>query len=284
MYFHKTIKSYEQNKPSLYLVATPIGNLEDITFRAINTLKMVDIIFAEDTRVSKKLLFHYEIKDKVVYSYHSHNEQSKSNEIIKQIKDGKNIAIISDAGMPIINDPGFTVVVDAIKEDIPVIVIPGVSAAITALVASGISPYPHTFFGFLNATRGKRKKTLDEIKSYSQTLIFYESPHRVKDTLEDMLEVFGNRSIVLARELTKLHEEYRRGKIEDVLSDIDTVKGEIVLIVEGNTFVENYDEISIKEHILQYIEEGMTSKDAIKKVAKDRGLPKQEVYKEFHIE
>ncbi len=284
MYYHKIVKSYQENRPSLYLVATPIGNLEDITFRAINTLKMVDIIFAEDTRVSKKLLFHYEIKDKTVYSYHTHNEQSKAVEIVKQIKDGKNVAIISDAGMPIINDPGYTVTKEAIKEDIPVIVIPGVSAAITALVGSGISPYPHTFYGFLNATRGKRKRALEEIKGYPQTLMFYESPHRVKDTLEDMLEIFGNRNIVLARELTKLHEEYRRGSINDVLSDIETVKGEIVLIVEGNTFVETYDNISVKDHVEQYIEQGLTSKDAIKKVAKDRGIPKQEVYKEYHVE
>ncbi len=284
MYSHKITKSYEQDKPSLYLVATPIGNLEDMTFRAVNTLKMVDIIYAEDTRVSKKLLFHYEIKDKPLYSYHTHNEQIKSTEIIRQISDGKNVAIISDAGMPIINDPGYTVVVDAIKEDIPVVVIPGVSAAITALVGSGISPYPHTFYGFLNATRGKRKKVLNEIKSYTQTLIFYESPHRIKDTLEDMLEVFGNRNIVLARELTKIHEEYRRGLIADVLSDIDTVKGEIVLIVDGNNDVESYNDISIKEHVGQYIEDGLTSKDAIKKVAKDRGIPKQDVYKEYHTE
>lgn len=265
-------------------MATPIGNLEDMTFRAINTLKMVDIIYAEDTRVSKKLLFHYDIKDKALYSYHTHNEQVKSTEIIRQIHGGKNVAIISDAGMPIINDPGYAVVVDAIKEDIPVIVIPGVSAAITALVGSGIIPYPHIFYGFLNATKGKRKKALEEIKIYPQTLIFYESPHRVKDTLEDMLEVFGNRNIVLARELTKLHEEYRRGKIEDVLSDIDTVKGEIVLIVDGNTDVETYDDITIKEHVEQYIKDGISSKDAIKRVSKDRGIPKQEVYKEYHID
>ncbi len=284
MFSHKIIKSYEQDVPSLYLVATPIGNLEDMTFRAINTLKMVDIIYAEDTRVSKKLLFHYEIRDKALYSYHSHNEQVKSSEIIKQIKDGKNVAIISDAGMPIINDPGYTVVVEAIGEDIPVVVIPGVSAAITALVGSGISPYPHIFYGFLNATRNKRKKALEKIKAYSQTLIFYESPHRVKDTLEDILEIFGNRNIVLARELTKLHEEYRRGLVEEVLSDIDTVKGEIVLIVEGNTDTETYDDLTIKDHVQQYIEEGMSSKDAIKKVSKDRGMPKQEVYKEYHIE
>ncbi len=275
-------KSYNQDIPSLYLVATPIGNLEDMTFRAIKTLKNVDIIYAEDTRVSKKLLFHYEITDKKVYSYHTHNEDTKAQDIINQINNGNNVAIVSDAGMPIINDPGYAVATEAIKHDIPVIVIPGVSAGITALVASGIKPYPHTFYGFLNSTRSKRKKALDAIKKDKTTLIFFESPHRVKDTLEDMLEVFGDRQIALARELTKLHEEYRRGPISEVLEDIDTVKGEIVLIVEGDTSIETFDDISIIDHVNQLVNEGLSSKDAIKNVAKKRGIPKQSVYKEYH--
>ena len=229
-------RSFDHNKGILYLVATPIGNLSDFSFRAVETLKSVDKIYAEDTRNSIVLLKHYNIETKLE-SYHEFNQDEKTLSIVKEVEDGMNIALISDAGLPVISDPGFKVVEEARKRGLPISTIPGASAGISALIASGLAPMPYTFYGFLDSKKTKRVSELNELKYIPHTIIFYEAPHRIKDTLEDMLEVFGNRNICLARELTKTFEEYINGTIEDVL-EIEGLKGEMVLIVDSLTCAE----------------------------------------------
>ncbi len=277
-------KSFRNDNPKLYLVSTPIGNLDDMTFRAITTLRSVDVIFAEDTRVSGKLLSHFEIK-KTLESYHEHNKISRGDKIIEYLKNGKNVALISDAGMPCISDPGFEIVVKAIENEFDVVPIPGANAALSALIASGISPQQFLFYGFLDRNTNKKKKQLENLIFNPTTIIFYEAPHRIYDTLETIYNVFGNRYVVIAREITKKYEEFIRGKISDVIDQALDLKGEIVLIVAPTE--ENEENIwwrkfSIIEHIEFYMEDGNTNKEAIKQVAKDRGLAKNEVYKIFH--
>ena len=225
------IRSFDKEKAILYLVATPIGNLEDMTFRAVRILKEVDKIYAEDTRNSGVLLKHYNINSKLE-SYHEFNQDLKSEQILNELKSGMKLAIISDAGLPVISDPGFKIAKDVIAEGIAVSTIPGASAGISALIASGIAPMPYTFYGFLDSKKSKRVKELEDIKFVNNTIIFYEAPHRIEETLVDMISVLGNRNACLARELTKSFEEYVRGTLEEIKQELP-LKGEMVLIVEG---------------------------------------------------
>lgn len=276
---------------SLYLVPTPIGNLEDMTFRAISILKEADLIAAEDTRQTKKLCNYFEIETPLT-SHHEHNKESSSYKLLSLLKEGKTIAIVSDAGMPTISDPGSELVKAAISEGINVIPLPGANAALTALIASGISPQPFLFYGFLGRQKKEKKKQLEELKPYKETLIFYESPHRLKETLFLMQEYFGNREISICRELTKKFEEFIRGTLQEV-SDWaiqNEARGEFCLIVEGNK-EENetpdesfWNEWSLQQHVEYYIEKGHTSKEAIKLAAADRGVHKREVYQAYHID
>ena len=269
----------------LYICPTPIGNLEDMTYRTIRILNEVDLIAAEDTRHSLKLLNHFEIS-KPLTSYHEHNKDSKGGYLINKLLDGENIALISDAGMPGISDPGEEIIKEAIENNIEIEVLPGATASITALVGSGLNTAKFAFEGFLDRDKKTRRAQLEEVKEESRTLIFYESPHRLKDTLKDMLKILGNRKIALNRELTKKYQEVIREDIETAINIFDEkeVKGEFVLIVEGFTgekTIENtYDDLNDREYVLKLIEEGMTKKDAIKAVCKDRKLKKEVVYKQ----
>lgn len=271
------IRSFDKEKAILYLVATPIGNLEDMTFRAVEILKSVDKIYAEDTRNSKVLLDHYNIKT-IYESYHEFS-QEKTSKIIDELKNGKKIAIISDAGLPIISDPGFKLVRDAVDNGIAVSTIPGASAGISALIASGLVSMPYTFYGFLDSKESKRKEELNDLKYVKHTLVFYEAPHRIFDTLEDMLDVLGDRYICIARELTKTYEEFIRGNISDILK-LDQIKGEIVLIVEGYKDNEN-DNYNPFVRIDELISLGYKPNDAIKEVAHMQNIDRKELYKSY---
>lgn len=273
---------------TLFLVATPIGNLEDITLRAIRILKEVDFIAAEDTRHSLKLLNHLGIS-KPLISYYKQKEASKSSYLVDELLSGKNIALISDAGTPVISDPGETVVSLAIENDIPVVPVPGPCAIISALIASGISANSFSFFGFLPVSKKEKFEKLEAIKNYETTIVFYEAPHKLTATLEAMLEVLGDRSIVLCRELTKVHEEFIRGKLSDVISKLSEPKGEFVLIVEGNLHKKEesiaiLNNLSLEEHYKFYEKQGFYKKEIIKKIAKDRGVAKNEIYQHFLID
>ncbi len=271
-------RSFKNDKGILYLVATPIGNLADMTYRAVEILKSVDIIYAEDTRNSIVLLNHYDIKTRLE-TYHEFNQDTKTEVVINNLKEGLNVAIISDAGLPIISDPGFKIVQEARALGIPCSTIPGASAGISALVASGVAPMPYTFYGFLDSKKTKRIQELNDLKYVNHTLIFYEAPHRIYEALEDMLDVFGDRYVVLARELTKTFEEYISGNISDVLKE-ENIKGEIVLIVEG--YKESnvvLDDPYLK--IDELINLGYKPIEAIKEVAKIYNLDRKELYKDY---
>ena len=267
----------------LYIVATPIGNLEDITLRALRILKEVDLIAAEDTRQTLKLLNHFEI-NKPLISYHRHNEEIKSEILIEKLKNGENIALVSDAGTPGICDPGEEVIKKAIEEEIEVIPIPGACAMINALITSGLNTKEFTFLWFLPLNKKLRKQKLEEIKNSKKTIIIYEAPHKMKNTLEDLKEILNDRKIVLARELTKIHEEFIRKNIDDLLSEIDSLKGEMILIIEGNNQEEDNNELinlTLEEHYEFYEKKGFNKKEIIKKIAKDRELNKNEIYMYF---
>ncbi len=268
----------------LYLVATPIGNLEDITLRAINVLKNVDLIAAEDTRHTLKLLNHLEIS-KPMISCHRHNENEKLNKIIEKLKEGKNIAIVSDAGTPGISDPGEEVVKEAIKENIQIIPVPGACAAINALIASGIDTKEFYFLGFLPLNKKLRKEKLDEIKNINKTIILYEAPHKILNTINDLENILENRQIVFAREITKIHEEFIRGTIKELKAKVENPKGEFVIIIEGNKNVENLKNnlklLTIDEHYNYYENKGFSKKEIIKLIAKDRNVSKNEIYQKF---
>ncbi len=266
----------------LYVCPTPIGNLEDITFRTLRVLKEVDLILAEDTRHTLRLLNHFEIK-KPLTSYHEHNKYEKEGYVIDKLLEGENIAIVTDAGMPGISDPGEEIIKACIQNGIEVVGLPGPTASILALVVSGLDTSKFVFEGFLSSKKAERRKELDLLKNEKRTFILYESPHRIMKLLEDMKDILGNRKISLSRELTKKFEEINRGTIEDVISEYSgrEIKGEIVLVVEGNDEVveeESFD-ISIEEHLVKLIESGLSKKDAIKTVSKDRNIPKNEVYR-----
>ena len=282
-----TQKSFKQTNASLYLVATPIGNLNDMTPRAIETLKMVDVIAAEDTRHTKKLCHAFDIETSLT-SYHEHNKDSKGDYIISLLEDGKNIALVSDAGLPCISDPGYEIVAQAIEHNFAVIPVPGANAAISALIASGLVPQPFLFYGFLNRVKSKKKKELEELKYQPFTTIYYESPHRIKETLQAMHDVLGNRQIVVARELTKQYEEFIRGSVTEVIEVCDDLRGEMVVIVEGSTETKEevnwWQELEVVEHVEHYINTGLSANESIKKVAKERTLNKKDVYRAYHID
>ena len=276
-------KSFENTNSTLYLVATPIGNLSEMTYRSVDILKQVDFIAAEDTRNSIKLLNHFEIETKLI-SHHEHNLISSIPKIIALLKEGHDIALVSDAGYPAISDPGYELVQAAIKEEINVVPVSGPNACLNALVVSGIAPQPFTFYGFLSHQDKNKKKELEALKNHTYTLVFYEAPHRIKKTLKLMLDIFGNRHIALCREITKKHEEINRGTIEEILEVVDDMKGEMVIVCEGATEVTEevvFDQ-TIVEHVQEYIDQGMSTKDAIKEVAKVRNTSKNIVYQEFH--
>lgn len=279
----------DSNQGVLYLVPTPIGNLEDMTFRAVRILTEVDLIAAEDTRQTRKLCSHFDIHTPLT-RYDEHTKGKVGSQLIDQIREGKSIALVSDAGMPAISDPGQDIVSLAISEEIAVIVLPGANAALTALVASGLSTDQFYYHGFLPRQKKARAAELDRLKSIQASLIFYESPHRLKETLQAMNEVLGNRVISIGRELTKKFEEYQRGTLEEALDWVETgtIKGEFVIVVEGTTeeVVEDkwWDELGVNQHVEHYLSLGLSSKDAIKSVAKEREVPKREVYQSFHQE
>lgn len=267
----------------LYLVATPIGNLEDITLRALRILKEVDYIAAEDTRNTLKLLNHFEIK-KPLISNHRHNEEEREDGLIEKLKEGKNIAVVSDAGTPGISDPGEVIVKRAIEEDIEIIPIPGACAAINALIPSGLDTKEFVFLGFLPLNKKLRKEKLEEIKNENKTIIIYEAPHKIKDSLNDLKEVVGERKVVLARELTKIHEEFIRGNITEIIEKSENLKGEMILLIEGSNEIncENIlNNLSLEEHYNVYEKQGLDKKEIIKKIAKDRGVNKNEIYQYF---
>ena len=270
----------------LYLVATPIGNLEDITFRAINILKEVDIIAAEDTRHTLKLLNHYEIS-KPLISYHRHNEEVKSEILINKLLEGDNIALVTDAGTPGISDPGEEVVKEAIKNNIEVIPIPGACALVNALIASGLNTKEFLFLGFLPLNKKNRDNALNKIKKAKSTVILYEAPHKLIKTLQDLLKNVGDINCVLAREITKIHEEFIRGNISNLLEQIQEPKGEYVILLDLNNLEnenDSEDEISqktVEEQYKIYEEQGMNKKEIIKQIAKNKNVPKNEIYKLF---
>lgn len=272
----------------LYLVPTPIGNLKDITLRALEALENCDVVAAEDTRQSLKLLNHFNIK-KPLMSYHMHNEMGKSNEIIERLKNGAVIALVTDAGTPGISDPGEVIVKKCIEEGIAFEVLPGATAFTTALIYSGLDTSKFLFRGFLSRENKDRKKQIEEVMENSETLIFYEAPHRLLNTLSFLYENLGDRKVSICRELTKLHEEIWRGTLELGIEHYknNNPRGEFVIVVEGKTdemkqeeYNEQWKNLTIREHVIKYIEEGMSKKDSIKKVAKDRGVVKGEIYKE----
>ena len=269
----------------LYICPTPIGNLEDMTYRTIRILNEVDLIAAEDTRHSIKLLNHFEIS-KPLTSYHEHNKDSKGGYLINKLIEGENIALISDAGMPGISDPGEDIIKQAIEHNIDIEVLPGATASITALVGSGLETAKFAFEGFLDRDKKVRRNQLEELKEERRTIIFYESPHRLKDTLKDMLKVLGNRRIAVNREITKKYQEIIREDIETVINIYNEkeVKGEFVLIVEGfkgeKTVQNSYEDLTEREYVITLMENGMDKKDAIKTVCKDRKLKKDVVYKQ----
>ena len=276
----------QQTLGELYIVATPIGNLEDITLRAIRILKQVDIIAAEDTRHTLKLLNHLEIT-KPMISYHRHNEEVKTDEFIQKLIEGKSIALVSDAGTPVISDPGEEIVKVALENHIKVNPIPGPCAAITALIVSGIDAKEFTFLGFLPLNKKNRKEKLEQIKKNETTTILYEAPHKLMQTLEELSRITENRKIVLARELTKIHEEYIAGTAEELKNSIQNPKGEYVIIIEKNKKSEQQEqketlnELTLKEHYHYYEQRGFNKKEIIKQIAKDRNVNKNEIYQKF---
>lgn len=271
-------------KGTLYIVATPIGNLEDITLRALRILKEVDIISAEDTRQTLKLLNHFEI-NKPLISYHRHNEETKSDILVEKLENGENIALVSDAGTPGICDPGEEVIKKAIEKGINVVPIPGACAMINALIASGISTKEFSFFGFLPLNKKLRRIKLKEIEESNRTIILYEAPHKMKATLMDLKDILKNRRIVLAREITKIHEEFIRKDIDELLNEIDNIKGEMILIIEEskekNDNENRLNELTLEQHYEYYKNQGMDKKEIIKKIAKDRNVSKNDIYMNF---
>jgi 16S rRNA (cytidine1402-2'-O)-methyltransferase len=288
---HKTASTVQAAGPALYLVATPIGNLEDITLRAVRVLKEVDQIACEDTRQTQKLLNHYGITTRTV-SYHEHNEMTRATELVKEMQEGASVALVTDAGMPGISDPGYRLISLAIRHHVPVVPIPGASAFLAALVASGLPTDSFRFSGFLPAKRGERRAVLEAIRTSPRTQVFYEAPHRIVEALSDVVEVLGqNRHVVIAREVTKLHEEFLRGRASEVLETLksrDGVKGEITLLIgkaeeaEARVSTGDHARPGVRQRLGQIMaEEKLDEKAALKKLAKERGISKSEAYREW---
>ncbi|MGE4571391.1 MAG: 16S rRNA (cytidine(1402)-2'-O)-methyltransferase [Candidatus Izemoplasmatales bacterium] len=270
---------YKNNKASLYLIPTPIGNLEDITLRALRILKEVDIVFAEDTRNTRKLFTHYNIQTKLD-SYHDFNEESKMVILLDYLDQGKNIGLVSDAGMPLISDPGYHLVQKVIEKDYNVVSLPGANALLTALTMSGLKTQPFVFLGFLDAKSKKRIDMIQRVKYYPETLIFYESIHRIKDSLKDLFNELGDRQFVIAREISKTFEEVIYGQLSEYIQ-IDDLKGELVLMVEGYQDQEIKDGLSIVEQVDYFIQQGFKKTDAMKKVSLMTHIPKNKIYQEY---
>lgn len=271
--------SYD-GRPSVYLVPTPIGNLEDMTFRAINVLKMVDVIFSEDTRVTLQLLNHFEIKNKLIHM-DDHNEELVKDKVLEYLKEEKNVAIVTDRGTPIISDPGYKTVRFLKEKGYNVIALPGACAFVPAIVASSINSEHFTFYGFLSSKDKKMRDELENLKDSEYTLVFYEAPHRILRTLEAMLKIFGDRLISISREISKLHESVFLGKISDAIDSLKEARGEFVIVVTPTDEIIRED-MSIIDNVRMYIKSGLSSMEAIKRVAKERKIPKNIVYKEFH--
>lgn len=271
--------SYD-GSPSVYMVPTPIGNLDDITFRALEVLKMVEVIFSEDTRVTLQLLNHFKIKKKLI-PLHDHNEETVKDVVLSYLKDGHSVALVTDRGTPVISDPGYKTIKFLKEQGYNVICLPGACAFVPALVMSGISSEHFTFYGFLSSKESKMRNELEMLKNEEYTLVFYEAPHRIVRTLEIMLEILGDREISISREISKLHESVFLGKISEALKDTCQFRGEFVIVVGPS--METFDSNdSLIEAINKYIKSGLTSMEAIKKVAKERKIPKSEVYREYH--
>ena len=270
--------SYDDT-PTLYLVPTPIGNLGDMTYRSIEVLKNSEVIFSEDTRETKKLLDYYGI-DKKLISNHKFNEDTAWQKVLSYLDEGKSVALVSDRGTPSISDPGFVSTYQIINKGYNVVCLPGATACIPALVMSGLNPNKFLFYGFLNSKKSSKKKELEELKEYKYSIILYESPFRVMETLELIKEIMGDRNISVAREISKKHEEVYRGTVSEVLEEINP-KGEFVIVIEENKEVKNYDKVDIISHIKELIRSGLTEKEAIKEVAKLHKLQKQDVYKKY---
>lgn len=274
-------KSYDDS-PTLYIVPTPIGNMEDMTIRGINILKNSDIIFSEDTRETGNLLNYFDISGAKLISSHKFNENDNLDKVIKYLKDGKKVSLVSDRGTPAISDPGYSLVREVVKKGFNVVCLPGATAFVPAIVMSGFNTEKFLFYGFLNSKTSKQLKELDTLKMISYPIIFYESPHRIKMTLNNIQTVFGNRKIAIAREISKKFEEVIRDDIDKIILNLPTLKGEFVIVVEGNEGINAFSELSIIDHVNIYVDLGYSSKEAIKIVSKERHISKSEVYNEYH--
>ena len=274
--------SYD-GKPTLYLVPTPIGNLEDMTFRSIEVLKSVDVIFSEDTRVTLVLLNHFDIKKKLI-SLHDHNEDMVKDKVLSYLKDNKNVAIVTDRGTPIVSDPGYKTVKYVSDNGYNVVGLPGACAFVPAFIVSGLPSEHFLFYGFLNSKDSKMREELNNLKNFENTIIFYEAPHRLIKCLQAILDVFGDRYVSISKEISKLHESVFRGNISDAIKSFDVVKGEYVIVVDGfKRNNDDYSNLSVVEHVNMYVKSGLYVMDAIKMVAKERNIPKSEIYKEYHV-
>ena len=271
--------SYD-GKSTLYLISTPIGNLDDITYRSVKILEEVEVIFSEDTRVTLNLLQFLGINKKLI-ALHEHNEDTVKEKVLEYLNDGKNVALVTDRGTPIISDPGFKTTEYVIKNGYNVVALPGATAFVPALITSGIAPQPFLFYGFLNSNDSKKKKELEELSDNKCTMIFYEAPHRIMKTLNLMLEVLGDRNISIAREITKKFESIYRGKISEIIEMVPE-KGEFVLVVQGSSNSDVDESLSIEDAVNLYIKAGFSVMDSIKKVAKERKVPKNEIYNAYH--
>lgn len=269
--------------PVLYLVSTPIGNLDDITYRAVKILEDVSVIFSEDTRVTQNLLNYLNIKKKLI-SLHDHNEENVKNKVCEYLENGESVALVTDRGTPIISDPGYKTVKYVCSKGFRVVAIPGACAFVPALIVSAIAPSPFTFYGFLNSKKSKKIKELEDLKFNKSTMIFYESPHRILETMKLMLEIFGDREVSLSREISKKFESVYRGSISKLLPTLENIKGEFVIIVSGFTNSIEYKSLSLADNVKLYIENGMSNMDAIKRVSRERGIAKSEVYSAYYKE
>ncbi len=273
-------KSYD-GSPTLYLIPTPIGNMDDLTYRTVKVLEEVDVLFCEDTRETGLLLNYLGIKKKLIAN-HEHNETHNYQKILKLLQDGKQVGLVSDRGTPVISDPGYELAKFVMENGYNVVALPGATALIPALISSGLPPHPFLFYGFLNSKISKKEKELESLKNEKATMIFYEAPHRMLETLNCMRKVLGNnRGISISREITKKYEEIYRGTICGLLENPIELKGEFVLVVAGNNDMEDFSHLTLQEHVNLYLEDGLSKMDAIKKVAQERGMKKSEVYNEY---
>ena len=278
-------KNYD-GSPCLYLIPTPIGNMDDMTYRAVKTLENVYILFSEDTRVTLQLLQHFNIHKKLI-ALHDHNEDVVKGKVLEYLKNGMSVGIVTDRGTPIISDPGYKTVKYVSENGFNVVGLPGANAFVPALIVSGIAPQPFTFYGFLDSKDSKKEKELRSLKDVSNTIIFYEAPHRILKTMQLMLEIFGDREVSISREISKKFESVYRGKISDLIPTLENIKGEFVIVVSGNDgtyFENNDDEIDIVSKINSYIDDGMDTMSAIKRVSKERKMKKSDVYSMYHKE